>query len=417
MYIMHLTDFYHPIIGGLERNVETLAQEQIRLGHRVVVVTLQTGALPDEEVISGVRVIRIRSWSQKLISLYEDASRPFHPTVPDPGAISELRSVIRREQPDIVHSNGWLAYSCLALHSARRGPAHVMTLHDYGLACAKKTLLHSPGGEHCVGPQLAKCLACVPTQYGVAKGAVIATGLRASRILHGRVDRYIAISTAVAEGSSRGMPAGRRVAVIPDMVPNGLPRLAQATPRPQFLPPTDGYLMFAGALGPHKGLDILLEARSRMRNRPPLVLIGMPRADTPPINDPDIIVAHNMPSAQVMAAWMRSSVAVVPSVWQEPQGLVAIEAMLMGRPVVASDVGGLRDIVEHGLTGLMVPPGKPDALAAALDKLLDDSALRERLGQTGKERARRFEAASVAPRIMAVYEGALRDRATESTSS
>lgn len=91
-------------------------------------------------------------------------------------------------------------------------------------------------------------------------------------------------------------------------------------------------------------------------------------------------------------------------------GQVAVEAMLAGRPVVASEVGGLRDVVRHEYTGLLVPPGDPGALAAALDRLLDDPELRERMGKVGRERARQFEAAAVTPRVVKVFEAALRDR-------
>jgi glycosyltransferase involved in cell wall biosynthesis len=238
----------------------------------------------------------------------------------------------------------------------------------------------------------------------------VTTGLRASRVLHSRADRYIAISTAVADGSRQALPGDSDIIVIPTMVPNNLPSLAQSTPRPAFLPSEDDYLMFVGALGPHKGVDVLLEARRRMRNRPPLVLIGTPRADTPPIDDPGVVIARNVPSAQVMASWMRASVAVVPSVWSEPMGQVAVEAMLVGRPVVASDVGGLRDVVDRGITGLMVPPGDPGALADALDRLLDDPEMRQRMGMMGRQHARQFEAAAVAPRIVEVLEDAVRRR-------
>ena len=427
MHILELTDFYRPVIGGLERHVETFSRELVGLGHTVTVVTLQTGDHPTEETLDGVRVLRIRGWSSALTALHADATRPFHPTFPDPGALAAMRRVVRQECPDVVHSHSWLQYSYFPLHRQQRGPGHVVTLHDYGLACAKKTYQYVPRGHAdpaagrqprtanasrpCSGPHLAKCLSCAPEQYGILKGAAVTTGLRASRVLHSRADRYIAISTAVADGSREALPRESDiVCVIPTMVPNNLPALARLTPRPAFLPPEDDYLMFVGALGPHKGVDVLLEARRRMRNRPPLVLIGTPRADTH-IDDPGVFVARDVPSAQAMASWMRASVAVVPSVWAEPMGQVAVEAMLAGRPVVASDVGGLRDVVEGGTTGLMVPPGDPGALAAALDHLLDDPESRQRMGTMGRQHARQFEASVVAPRIVEVLEDVVHRRA------
>lgn len=427
MHVVELSDFFRPVIGGLERHVETLSRELVRLGHSVLVVTLQTDDDPEEEILDGIRIIRIRGWSSGLTAFHSDAALPFHPTCPDPGVTSILRRIVRKERPAVVHSHSWLQYSYFPLHHRQRGPAHVVTLHDYGLACAKKTLQHvkprlvssvvdlslegrSVYPAPCSGPQLTKCLACAPEQYGMLKGAAVTSGLRASRVLHGRADRYIAISTAVADGSRDVLPKRFDVKVVPTMVPNDLPALAESTPRPGFLPTEDGYLMFVGALGRHKGVDVLLEARRMMRNRLSVVLIGASGADGPRIEEPGVIVARNIPSAQVMASWMRASIAVVPSVWDEPMGQVAIEAMLVGRPVVASNVGGLKDVVKHGITGLLVPPGDPGALATALDSLLDDPEARQRMGEEGLRHARQFEVASVAPRVVQVFEDALLER-------
>jgi glycosyltransferase involved in cell wall biosynthesis len=428
MHILQLTDFYRPVIGGLERHVETLSRELVRLGHTVTVVTLQTGDEPAEETLDGVHILRIRGWSGGRTAFHADAALPFHPTFPDPGAMAALNRIVQRERPAVVHSHSWLQYSYFPLHREQTGPAHVVTLHDHGVACAKKTFQHVTRrvgrsiegsavassteslSQPCSGPRLTKCLACAPEQYGAIKGTAITVGLRASRILHGRADRYIAISTALAEGSRSSLPRDHDVVVIPSMVPDGLPALARSTPRPDFLPAQDGYLMFVGALGRHKGLDVLLEAKRRMRNKPVLVLIGTPRTDTPAIDDPDIVVARNVPSAQVMASWMRASVAVVPSVVREGMGQVAVEAMLIGRAVVASDLGGLRDVVEHNVTGLMVPAGDAVKLAAALDTILDDPETRHRMGAAGRLRARQFEAGTVVPRIVDVFEDVLRRR-------
>ncbi|MCC9308198.1 glycosyltransferase family 4 protein [Kitasatospora sp. RB6PN24] len=414
MRILQLTDFYRPTIGGLERHVESLSTEFVRHGHEVTVLTLRIGDRPVHEVIDGVRVERVPSWSGRLSSLYADASRPFHPTVPDPGALAALRAAVSRLKPDIVHSHSWLQYSYFPLHRRAAGaPGHVVTLHDYGLSCAKKTNQQDTGP--CSGPAPVKCVRCARAGYGAVKGTALAVGLRASRALHGRADAYIAISTAVAAASQAALLPETDLRIIPSMVPRGIAELARTTPRPDFLPAGDGYLLFVGALGPHKGVNVLLDAYRMLRHKVPLVLIGTPRADTPVIDDPAVTVVRDVPSAQVMAAWRGASVAVVPSVWEEPLGQVAVEAMLAGRPVVASDVGGLRDVVEDGVTGLRVPPADPRALAAAIDRLLGDPRLRERFGERGRERASAFTVERVAPRVLDLFTEVLARRRTHQT--
>ena len=411
MHILQLTDLYTPVIGGLERHVATLSAEMQRRGHTVTVVTIRARGLPAEDVIDGVKIVRIQSLSQRMSGLYADSSHPFHPTAPDPEAVLALRRLVNRERPAIVHSHSWLQYSYFPLYHPKKGPAHVVTLHDYGLACPRKTLQPFSGADPCAGPRLDKCLTCAPRQYGVAKGAAIASLHLSSRFLHGRADRYLAVSSSVARHSLSALPAGSEIVVIPSMIPNGVSDLAAGAPRPEFLPADDGYLMFIGALGPHKGVDVLLEAHRRMRHKVPVVLLGTPRSDTPPLTQPGVFAARNVPHAQAMAALRHSSIAVVPSTWHEPMSQVAVEDMVVGRPVVASDVGGLRDVVQHDVTGLRVPPGDPVALATAIDTLLDDPERRAKMGRAGCERARQFEASAVTPRILEVFEDALRDRA------
>jgi len=105
-----------------------------------------------------------------------------------------------------------------------------------------------------------------------------------------------------------------------------------------------------------------------------------------------------------VAPLLRSADVVVCSPWYEPFGIVPLEAMACGRPVVASAVGGLIDTVVDGVTGLHVPPRRPDKLAQAIGRLLADPVLCERLGAAGAERARsRYEWARVADATLDVY--------------
>ncbi len=92
---------------------------------------------------------------------------------------------------------------------------------------------------------------------------------------------------------------------------------------------------------------------------------------------------------ETLALYKQAAVVVVPSVWEEPFGLVAVEAMATGVPVCASRIGGLADIVRHGETGFLFTPGDAVELAGQLGTLLDDAALRHRLGEAGRRVAER----------------------------
>ena len=89
---------------------------------------------------------------------------------------------------------------------------------------------------------------------------------------------------------------------------------------------------------------------------------------------------------EALALCREASICVVPSLWHEPFGMVAVEAMAAGRPVVAADGGGLSGIVDHEVTGYLYPHGGVDTLANYLSLLLDDADLRKRMGRAGAER-------------------------------
>jgi glycosyltransferase involved in cell wall biosynthesis len=113
------------------------------------------------------------------------------------------------------------------------------------------------------------------------------------------------------------------------------------------------------------------------------------------------------PHALAIEALRRSMFSVAPSIWPEPFGLVALEAAAAGKPIVATKMGGLRDIVVDGETGLVVPPENRTALGAAMRRLIGDEELRGRLGEAARQQAAKFSPAAVLPQVEQAYELAL----------
>jgi glycosyltransferase involved in cell wall biosynthesis len=403
MRILHLANLYAPLIGGLERSIATSSEELIRRGHEVTVLTLATPAAPvRSEMIRGVRVLRVPSIATTALpGLNQDRRKPFHPTAPDPVTTRAIGKALRAEPYDVVHSHDWLMYSYLPINRGRTKRPHVHTAHDYGLLCARKTMV--PG---CPGPRLSRCIPCASGQYGRVKAAVLATALRANA--HQGIDLVTAISSSVAGAlKDARLPSGIPVKTISSLVPDGLDDLARATKRPSWLPNTP-YLLFVGALGPHKGIDVLFAAYRKLRAgwpgsgpAPRLVCLGTARPDTPEVPE-GVVIRHDVPHAEVMAAWHGAVIGVVPSI-MEAMGQVAVEALLARTPLIASRTGGLADVVRHEESGLLVPPGDADALHAALVRLLTEPGLAQRLRQEGHRRGLDFTAARVVPQIEEAY--------------
>jgi glycosyltransferase involved in cell wall biosynthesis len=400
MRILQVTDFYPPQVGGLEVHVQQLSHELARRGHDIEVAALAGPGGTRTESDEGIVVHRVAGWSQALDSFHVDATRPFHPTFPDPAVVRSLMRLIRRYRPDIVHAHSWIVHSLLPVLSFE-DTRLVVTMHDYGLVCAKKTFVHR--NALCSGPKFAKCVGCASGQYGPLRAFALTAGLAAMRPLRGRVGCYIANSAVVARACQPLFATGRPpIEIVPPFLPEASFSMVQGD-RPPFVPATGDYLMFAGALSPHKGLEVLLEARAGLDPAIPLVVAGIRHANSPDHFPPDVIVAENRPRADIMRAWAHCLAAVVPSIGHETFGLVALEAMAAGRPVVATAVGGLADLVVDGTTGLLVPPGDVSALRDAIQRLLSDPRRRADMGAAARRRAAEFSADMIVPRIERIY--------------
>lgn len=176
------------------------------------------------------------------------------------------------------------------------------------------------------------------------------------------------------------------------------------------------YVLFVGRITDQKGIFHLLEAAKQLPAGVQIVLCAS-APDTPEIEErlrralaghPNVLWINAVaPVEEVVQLYSHAAVFACPSVY-EPFGLINLEAMACETPVVASAVGGILEVVEDGKTGLLVQPGRPDDLAAALRRVLDDPAHGRAMGQAGRRRVEeRFSWASVAERTERVYADAI----------
>jgi glycosyltransferase involved in cell wall biosynthesis len=396
--VLLLAQFYAPIIGGEEHAVRNLGLELVRRGHDVTVGTILHGDLPEIDFDDGVRIRRLRSTSSRVRLVYQ-GERAHAPPLPDYELVRGLSRLLGEVRPDVIHAHNWILHSFLPL-KRRTGRPLVLSLHDYSFVCANKRLVRKR--VVCSGPALGKCIACAANHYGRVKGPLIATALLgAHRFAARRVDMFLPVSHAVAQASRLSDHA------LPyEVIPNFVSRQVVSGERDVVDVPVlpRDFILYAGDVTFEKGVETLLRAYSAMATPIPLILAGRSGLGH---NEPlpqNVFAIGPLPHEAVLEAFRRCTVAVVPSVWREPSGMVALEAMAMGKTVIASRTGGLSEIVKHDETGVLVSPGDARELRLALERVVADPALRARLGENGRERiSTTFSADVVVPRVEDLY--------------
>ena len=202
------------------------------------------------------------------------------------------------------------------------------------------------------------------------------------------------------------------------IIPNGVDVrfYADARPLPEY---RDGKLniLFVGRLESRKGAMYLLRAYARLKPRYPntrLVIcnwgpqLGSLRRFIRHHNLKDVLFAGRVSDTDKARLYKTADIFCAPSTGQESFGIVLLEAMAAGLPVVASDIHGYKRVVQRNVSGLLVEPRDPEALAAALERLICDPDLRQRMGEAGARRAPDYDWSHVTAQLVAVYEEVIR---------
>lgn len=408
MKILQLAQFLPPLNGGEERHVWNLARKLAERGHEVTLLGFagDEQSPPGTTLVDGVRMVRVRTSAARLPILYSDPSRPHALPIPDPAVSRAIRNELATGGFDVVHAHNWIVNSALG-PAARAGVPLVMTLHDYSQICATKRLMEHER-RRCAGPSPGRCLPCATDHYGVANGAVtLAANTWAGRRRARGITAAAAVSSAVADAVA--VPPGHwlhsaslSARVIPNFIPDEIVVDEIAPTR------ADAPLLFAGDLSYDKGVRVLLDAYQLLDSPPPLTMVGRTGTGESWEFPAGAHWLGEMPHSEVLALFATARAVVVPSVWSDPCPTVVLEAMAVGRPVVAAASGGIVDMVVEGHTGYLVPPGDPAALAGALSTLLREPETARAFGVAGRDRAREFTVSAVVSRIEEMYSDAVR---------
>jgi phosphatidyl-myo-inositol alpha-mannosyltransferase len=344
--------------GGVQTHVRQLALRLHGLGHEVLVVA-PSFSDPSESFVRGVgRPIRI-PYNQSVA-----------PVAPTPAARARVRAVLGRFRPDVVHAHEPLVPSvAMFAVGATRGPV-VATFHAY----ADRSKLLS---------------AAAPLLRGVWR----------------RLDARIAVSAAACEFVEQRFDGdGMRV------IPNGVEVDLFAQAEPASLPP-GRRILFVNRLDRRKGFPVMVEAFRRLAaDRPDVLLVvageGKDRVALralPVEVRARVVMLGSVPHDDLPPFHAACEVFCSPATGRESFGIVLVEAMAAGLPVVASAIPGYREVVRDEREGLLVTPRDAASVAAALARILDDRDLARRLGETGRERARVYSWDAVARQVEAVY--------------
>lgn len=344
--------------GGVQVHVRQLAHRLQNRGHDVLILAPARSAPRESFVVAVGRPVRVP---------YNGSIAPICPW---PSSARRVARGLDKFRPDVVHVHEPLVPGTGMFATRKREEPVVATFHAYADRAIMLSLM---------APLL--------------------------RPVWRRLSARIAVSKAAASFVARRFH-GDRVRVIP----NGVETEEFARAEPARLP-QGRKVLFVNRLDPRKGFATMVDAFRRLATtHQDLVLVvagdgpdrGALRRLSPPLRG-RVIMLGNVPHDRLPSFHAACDVFCAPATGRESFGIVLIEALAAGLPVVASDIPGYREVVRDGVDGLLTPARDAQAVAAAVARILEDAELSKRLSEAGLETANRYSWDTVAGEIEAVY--------------
>ncbi|MEM3697188.1 MAG: glycosyltransferase family 4 protein [Candidatus Bathyarchaeia archaeon] len=372
MKVLMVTPFYYPVLGGSETQIENLSLELNAIGISTDIMTFSLNKLGNPlpfgktEKINGLTVIKIPAVNPLPPKLHHNKINFMVNFIP--GKFAHIL-----DEYDVIHFHNETDLSFPA----------------FSYAISKPKVFH---------------LRCLNVTYFIFKRNFVCR-----HMLKNIADIYIAQSAYVSRLLlDLGMPKGRI-----RIIPNGIDT---SKFKPGNKERSENTLLYVGRIEEYKGLHILLKALECVSTPVRLSIIG------PLVRDPtyykkvfDLINKINEKTRhkvtylgpkrpeEILEYYQTASIVVVPSL-SESFGNVVLEALACETPVIASKVGGIPEIINTGESGILVPPGDYTKLAEAIESLLNDGHVREKIGKEGRRlMVEKFSFESVVKKILDIY--------------
>jgi len=372
MRIVHVSHHYYPVMGGLERAIEGLCRELVKLGHEVHVITSKYGAegRPSEEVTNGIYIHRIKS----IRFRYPDLTLPL-------------------EYPDVIKSAD-------VVHGHTQNSLFTVKIIEKAKALRVKTVMHFMAVE-AFDDHPNPLIRILGRRYGAW---MLSRAIKNSCVLLSRSLRDFEILRS-------------KYGINTIYVPDGVDRMCIETPNiaEEFRERyglQEQFVLYIGRLHRLKGIEILIKAMhivAKELSDLKAVIIG-PGHQKPYRElarklgiENSVLFLGFVDERTKIAALDASLALVLPSIsnYVEVYPMVITEAWARGKPVIASSVGGVPYRVKHMVNGLLVPPRDPCVLAEAIVKIASDKNLASKLGSEGKKTI--YSWSEIANKIVDVY--------------
>lgn len=301
-------------------------------------------------------------------------------------AVEKIVALAKKTKPDIAHLHNIYHQLTPSIIPALKdvGVKTVITLHDGKLTCPAYVMLNKGkpcldcGGKSFYLPLLRNC------QNSRLQGALLTAEAYYQKWKgsYDSADMFITPSRFLAD-VVEPRTGKKRLRVLH----NGI-EMSKYTPSWE----DENYILYLGRLSGEKGVKNLIKAHSAMdvgENRPKLLIVGTgPLEEELRANASKHVIFTGYCSGETLWGHIRkASCLVIPSEWYENCSMTVIEAMAMGKPVIGSRMGGIPEQVEDGVNGFLCEAGNTQEFTAAMNKLMADPALRQKMGEASRQKA------------------------------